>query len=438
MARVKPNLFSAVSGIVGGVEFAMAKEGIIAKRRKPRRPFDSPAQITAATVFYQRVADWQAMTPEAMLEWTAYANTHPVKNRLGKVIYLSGYQWFMKLRGTDDGILLPLGAAPSPTFGILSCYVGGPYNIEIVWPDEAEDDWRVWLSVGSASWDITKPPKYTWLNAGSYLKASCPVNFYAAFTALGIAFTLNQSVGISARITAPRHFPGPAYISGFSVIALPTWAWHLTMDDDAPNTHVVDAYGHYDQVFEGASPNTEDHHVTGVHDGALHFGGATDHISLSEACYHDYTDSGQPFTLCIWWKPDTPIGNTYKDFLSSYALTTPSIRFAIKNTESQIFVTWLYGGNRYYTSVSWPETDTNEWRHFALVRNGTNVRMFKDGVKNYDASNTGFQGRPWVTGTPLSIGCQRAVTAFANGAADDVYLLNEALSDAEVAALAVP
>ena len=438
MARAKPVLFSAVSGVAGGVEFAMAKEGMVLKRRKPPRPWDSPAQIAAMTLFYKRVADWQAMTPEAMLEWTAYANTHPAKNRLGKVIYLTGYQLFMKLRGTEDGILLPFGAAPAPTFGTLTCYVGGPYNIEIVWPPEAEDDWCVWLMLGCSYWDITKPPNYVWRSAGSYLKASCPSNFYDAFTALGFAFTLNQSIGIAANITAPRYFPGPAYVSGFQVIELPQWAWHLTMDDDAPDTNVVDAYGHYNQVFEGTNPNTEDHHVAGVHNGALHFDGSTSRINLSEASYHDYMDTGQPFTLCIWWKPDTPIGNTYKDFLSSYALTTPSIRFAIKNSESQIFVTWLYGGTRYYTSVSWAETDTNEWRHFALVRNGTNVRMFKDGVKNYDASNAGFQGRPWVTGTPLSIGCQRGVTYFANGAADDVYLFNEALSDAEVAALAVP
>ena len=438
MARAKPILFSAVSGIVGGVEFAMAKEGMVAKRRKPPRPFDSPAQIAAMTVFYRRVADWQAMTPEAMLEWTAYANTHPVKNRLGQTRYLSGYQWFMKLRGTDDGIQLPLGSAPSPTFGILTCYVGGPYNIEIVWPPEASDDWRVWLSVGSATWDITKPPKYTWRDGGSYLKASCPSNFFAAFATLGIAFTLNQSVGIAARITAPRYFPGPAYVSGFQVIELPTWAWHLTMNDDAPNTDVVDAYGHYNQVFEGASPNTEDHHVTGVHGGALHFGGATDHISLSEVSYHYYTDTGQPFTLCLWWKPDTPIGSTYKDFLSSYAFFTPCIQFAIKNSASVIQVSFLYGGSRYDTAATWTESDVSIWQHWALVRDGTNVKAYKNGVLKLDATNTGFQGRPWVTGTPLSIGAQRAVTAFADGAADDVYLFNRALSGAEVAALAVP
>jgi len=438
MARIKPNLFSAISGRIGGIEFATTSGGIVAKRKKPPRPFDSLAQIAAATVFYRRVSDWQAMTPSAMLEWTAYANTHPATNRLGMPIYLTGYDWFMKGRGSDDGILLPLGAAPSPTFGTLTCHVGGPYTIEILWPPEAQDDWIVWLRLGCAQWDSSKQPHYVWLNAGSYVKAACPTNFFAAFTALGFAFTLNQSIGIAASITAPRYFPGPEYVSGFGVIGTHQEVWHLAMDDDAPDTAVVDAYENFDQVFEGANPNTEDHHVSGVHGGALHFGGSYDHISLSEASYHDYMDIGQNFTLCLWWKPDIPFLGTYNDFLSSYGTAEPGLRFAISATESMMLWSFLYGESRYEASCVWTESESSTWQHWALVRNGQNVRTFRNGIKNYDASSVGYQGRPWVAGKPLSIGCRRGVSHFSKGAADDVYLFNRALSDAEVAALAVP
>jgi hypothetical protein len=210
------------------------------------------------------------------------------------------------------------------------------------------------------------------------------------------------------------------------------------MDDDAATPVVVDAFGNYDQTFEGANPNTEDHAVAGVHDGALHFDGVGDHIALSEASYESYLDVDQPFTLAIWWKPDTPIGSGWDDFLSSYALVTPGVRFAIKNTQSQIFVTFLLSGTRYYNSMLWDESDVSIWQHYAIVRNGTNLRIFKNGVKDLDVTNNGYRGAMFNDGTPLSIGAQRGVTSFAQGAADDVYLFNRALSDAEVAALAVP
>lgn len=438
MARAKPNLFSAVSGVAGGVEFAMAKEGMVIKRRRPKRPFDSPAQINAMTSFYRRVADWQAMTPEAMIEWTAFANTHPVTNRLGNVIYLSGYNWFMKLRDTEDGILLPLGWTPTHRYGSVEIIEDGPWNIEILWPAGAADDWTISFYFDEPNlWDFEPPSRYL-VFAGTYRKDLLPLDLHDLFYARGIRLILDHTYVIRSYLKAPRYFDSSQVSTFFTVIDVPQWVWHLTMDDNAPDTHVDDDFGNYDQVFEGTNPNTEDHHVEGVHDGALHFDGSLDRIILAEASYQYYMSTDQPFTLCIWWKPDTPVGAGYRDFLSNYATFSPGIQFAIKATESKIFLSFLYGGSRHETACTWVESDVSIWQHWAVVRSGTNVRTFKNGIINLNATDAGFRGVPYVDGTALSIGCQRGVTSYAKGAADDVYLFNRALSDAEVAALAVP
>jgi hypothetical protein len=438
MARVKPSLFSAVSGVVGGVEFAMAKEGIVAKRRKPRRPFDSPAQIAAATVFYKRVSDWQAMTPEAMLEWTAWANTHPVKNRLGKTIYLTGYQWFMKLLGNNDGIHLPWGTAPMNLWGDTRCYEGGPYNIEIIWPSISGDDWSIEMYIETVNLSNPVGINYPRRYAGEYLKASCPTDFYAAFEALNIHLQKNVGYTLFARIHAPRYFKSAENVDVFLLENPLDWIWHYTMDDDAANTTVLDDFEHFNQVFEGTNPNTEDHHVAGVHGGALHFDGSTSRIILTPESYEVVLETGSPFTLCIWWKPDTPIGSTRRDFFSNYVLAEAGFRFDRKNSESRMMASFRYEGSLYGTSCTWDEDDVSDWTHYALTRDGRNVKTYRNGILKLDANNDGFQGDIFKSGKALSIGCQGGITNFAAGAADDAYMFARALTNTEIVALAVP
>jgi hypothetical protein len=379
------------------------------------------------------------MTPEAMIEWTAYANTHPVKNRLGRTIYLSGYNWFMKLRDTEDGILLPFGQAPPPIFVTARAYEDGPYSFVVQWPEMATDEWRIYVYFTELHDDLG----YLWplprtKYAGSYLKPDVTDLDYAHLSAMGITFTAGHYYEIRGYIRGPRYFPSGFNLNVFHCRSTAGYSFNLTMDDEAANTTVTDDWGHHDQAFLGTNPNTEDHSVNGVHGKALHFDGSTSKIVLTDASYQAYLDVDQPFTLCLWWKPDAPVGAGYDHFLSSYNWSEPGIGFIINNSSSLIMAIFRYNGSNYSVSKSWVEVDVSIWQHWAIVRNGTNVRFFRNGILGYEATHGGYRGAMYWLGNPLSIGCMRSVSNFAAGAADDVYLFDHALSDPEVAALAVP
>lgn len=438
MASIKLSLLSAISGRIESAEYAMTRNGVVAKHRKPPRRLDRPKQIEARTVFARRISDWHTMTDAAKTEWNAYASSHPVTNRLGQSKYITGFNWFLKLRDTDDGILLPFGTAPPLTLGPPQVWFGGPYTFPITWPPESTDDWsaRIWFTHIE-----TKIPG-TWVGvavyAGEYTKANIADLNYATLTALGITLFEGEYYLMRAYAVAPRYFPGMSTFAYFQVLPALLYSFWLKMDDNAPTTTVLDNYTNHDQTFEGTDPNTEDHHVAGVHDGALHFNGTDNKIVLTTASYQDYMDDDQPFTIAIWWKPDAPVSATYKDFLSSAAIGEAGIQFKIKNNKSQIYVVCKWDGSITATSFEWDEDDESIWQHWAFVRDDRTIRMYKNGIKALEVTSDFWQGKFYTVGRALSIGCQRGGYVYAAGAADDVRLFNSALSDAEVLALATP
>jgi hypothetical protein len=212
------------------------------------------------------------------------------------------------------------------------------------------------------------------------------------------------------------------------------------MDDAETNPIVHDSMFEFPQTFldPTGDPDTIAHAGPGVHDGALYFDGLDDHINLTAESYEPYLDTGKDFTLCLWWKPTLPISPSYRFFLSNGALFTQSIEFGIRQNSSIILFCFLYNSTKWYTSVAWPESNVSIWQHYAVVRVGTNLKVYKNGIIGMDADNVNIQGKLWKTGNPLSIGCQAGITYFAAGAADDVRLYDIGLSAAQVAALAVP
>jgi len=438
MARVKPSLLSEISGCIESTEFAMTRNGIVAKRRKPCRRLDRPRQIDARTVFSRRVADWHTMTTAAKTEWNAYAATHPVVNRLGHSKYITGYNWFLKLRDTEDGILLPFGTAPMPLLGTISFIYGGPYTIPITWPAESTDEWAISFDFGFMSFPNYCPGHINYRNTGWIMKPAAPADWYNLLTSLSFWFLEGATYMIAAAFRGPRLFPSYKVHRPFTVEPAPQYAFHLAMDDDAATPTVIDAYGHYNQTFEGTDPNTEDHSVPGVHGTALSFDGSTSKIELTTASYQSYLDNDQDFTIALWWKPDIPQPVTLRGILSSLDFLDPYIYFCIRDNQSTVRLRFLHNGSLYVANVDMAEEDTSVWRHFAVVRNGTNIKIFRNGITRFSESDAGYAGRPWASGKPLYIGCTLGSSYFAAGAADDVYLFNRALSDAEVLALATP
>jgi hypothetical protein len=438
MAKVKLDLPSAVSGRLDCVEFAMSGHGCIAKKRKPPRKFDSPAQIAAHADFLRVVHCWNTMAPEEVIAWDAWASTHPIKNRLGETRYLSGYNWFLRLHPIPCNHVVPIEITLPVEIGQIACFEDGPYNVPVDWPAEYPDDATISFWISECTYPQARSVPEPSTPAGTYAKLLCPTDYYALWTALGIRFRAYYTYVLGWRVEWPGKWKSFMTVRRFVVIpGSPQTIW-LRMDDCAPSPLVVDSSYMNNQTFEGAHPNTNVHSVEGVHYRALHFDGVGDKIVLTEAAWKPYLTEYTDFTMCMWWKPDAPVAALAKDFLSNYDTVAPSIRFSMNNASSSIMFCFLYGGSNRYTSCTWVEDGSSIWQHWAVVRNGTNLRTFKNGVLLLDSTADWIQGRLWVAGKSLSIGCQRGVSRFANGAADDYHVYDRALTDAEVAALAVP
>jgi len=438
MARCKPNLFSAVSGRLGGVEFAMAKEGMVVKRRKPPKKMNSVRQITYRTVFHRRANLWHTLPEENVKAFMAWAATHPVKNRLGIARYQSAYNWFMKLLvapSDDPGItdppggeiLPPLDPTPpateitvSPALVFLlsmddnaatpvvldSATAADGYFITVRALNPAPEATVVELWYREANPIYPNAKKSPWIFFGTY-----PLDTKLAM--------IEKETFLEWKTVVRRKDFWPSFRQQFQVSG-----------DHVPHP----------QTFSDPTgdPNTDAHHVAGVHGGALHFDGINDCITLSEASIVPYLEEDQDFTLAIWWKPDVPLSGTYKVFFGNSIFLTARFGFERKNTACKLSANtyWdhgLHGHNHVFVEVN-----VSEWHHYAIVRRGDTIEFYRDGVCGLSVSEDNCVGSVVHNNTTCAIGRQGAIASYAAGAADDVRLYNIGLTAAEVAALAVP
>jgi hypothetical protein len=88
---------AAISGRTAGTVFARNKGGAYMRRfSKPTNP-GSPAQDIARNRLSTASSFWKTMTQPMRDAWNAYALTHPVLDRLGASIILTGHQAFVKV-----------------------------------------------------------------------------------------------------------------------------------------------------------------------------------------------------------------------------------------------------------------------------------------------------------------------------------------------------
>jgi hypothetical protein len=88
---------AAISGRTAGTVFSRNKGGAYMRRfSKPTNP-SSPAQDIARNRLATASAYWKTMTDAMRDAWSSYALTHPILDRLGASLNLSGHQAFVKV-----------------------------------------------------------------------------------------------------------------------------------------------------------------------------------------------------------------------------------------------------------------------------------------------------------------------------------------------------
>lgn len=438
MASVKPNLIIGISGTVNGIEFAMTKSGIIAKRRKPSRQMNSRREIAALTVFQRRSAKWHTLGPDKVIAWQNWANGHPVRNRLGQQLRLTGYQWFMKLRHVDDPTVPPIDTTDPPTAIVITPDGGfwlkmddntstpvvrdsfqGEGRVSVTIEADVPAPGTMWVDLWySIQIGTQQTPKGgSWIYVGQFVLDESTFINSDTLQAAGAPWLQHAIIGIKVKITRTGYWPSRMTYEFASTIP-----------------------GAQDQTFTDPTgdPNTDAHSVSGVHGTALYFDGVDDCILLTEACIVPYLAANTDFTLAIWWKPDAPIGGVYQTFLGNNAFLGEHFNFSIKNNNSQIVVRTLHAAAYHTYSKTWNETDVSVWRHWALVRRGETLMFYRDGVMGYSVTAAGVVGTITGSNTDVAIGRRGVGSDYAAGAAEDVRLFSRALTTTEVARVAVP
>jgi len=210
--------------------------------------------------------------------------------------------------------------------------------------------------------------------------------------------------------------------------------FHLPMDDNAADPTIHDiARGHRDQVFldPGGNPNTAAHAVAGAVGGALEFDGVDDRIVVDlQADLGDIFAAGRSFALAFWWQaPTSEFSEVY-----DYILTGPgglSFDYLTNGSGGTVnAIRFFFQRPGDYTPVWTSYNNSNDglWHHYVVVREGTTVRMWRDGISIF--SDTHLNNAGTFLGEQLILAGHPA-GYFAPGCMDDFRLYRRALTEEE-------
>jgi len=110
--------------------------------------------------------------------------------------------------------------------------------------------------------------------------------------------------------------------------------------------------------------------------GSLFFNGA-DNSNLSVPNDVDFRNGTGDFTI-EWFQYATTVGNSYPRIFSIGSYAAQSIAVSQEGSDaSRTFYAWISGANIIESAQNY----SNTWVYFALCRQGTNFRVFKNGTQ---------------------------------------------------------
>ncbi len=153
------------------------------------------------------------------------------------------------------------------------------------------------------------------------------------------------------------------------------------------------------------------------------FDGTNDYISVPNS---SAINPSTAITVELWAKSDTATWN------SSYMLASKRNSYILGpisgGTEMRFYI-YSSGAWRYASYT--PSISITEWHHYAGTFDGTNIRLFIDGVQ---VGVTSYSGTISSDTGPLSIGRDDGQTRYFDGKMDDVAVYSRALGVTEITA----
>jgi hypothetical protein len=101
-----------LSGSIGGWTFSHNRGGRYVRQRVvPTNPSSAKQQLARASLSSSAKL-WTTLTAVQRSQWAVYAQEHPVPNRLGEMITLSGFGWYCRANGLLRSIGLTVRSIP--------------------------------------------------------------------------------------------------------------------------------------------------------------------------------------------------------------------------------------------------------------------------------------------------------------------------------------
>ncbi|MFA7100709.1 MAG: LamG-like jellyroll fold domain-containing protein [Bacilli bacterium] len=214
---------------------------------------------------------------------------------------------------------------------------------------------------------------------------------------------------------------------------------HWPMDDNEPNTTVLDVVGGYNGI---ANKNTEDLYVTGTIDGAFEFNGESDFIDTNEAFKSTFANS---FTINLWCKLNDGQPSAANYFFGLQDLVGNSVYFRCDTTGKLYSIYGAVGETAVVagTGTAIFEDGLSEWTMLTVKINKISQDVassfiYADGnlVKSNENANialSSYNGELQLYIGALNIGFGSA--GHLSGSLDNVMLFNKALSQTEITVL---
>lgn len=211
---------------------------------------------------------------------------------------------------------------------------------------------------------------------------------------------------------------------------------HLPMDDDAEDAVVRDATGGHDQTFidPGGDPNTSAHTAAGAVGRSLGYDGIDDRTTLTGPSYRPALAADQDFAICFWWRTNQPDPGQTLHFLSNFAAAASSVLCYTPPGNLSIAVQFVTGETR-WVAATWPGGADDRWHHYAIVRQGTIISIYRDGqlAASDDTPENTLALAP--ADRDLTIGSSPTGNQAGPGWADDLRVYTRSLTAEQVQAV---
>ncbi|MBN1515454.1 LamG domain-containing protein [Candidatus Sumerlaeota bacterium] len=206
---------------------------------------------------------------------------------------------------------------------------------------------------------------------------------------------------------------------------------HLPMDDNAADSTVHDAspaLRHQTFIDPGGNPNTAAHSVSGVIASALQFDGVDDRIDFGADFAIDLFAEGHDFTIAVWIQNPTAVSDVV------YALSKHTIEIKYEPSNGGRTVMQLYNGtvNRF---LIMPGTLDGSFHHYTIMRQGTTIEHWYDGIKRYANTNPDNDGDFSNPTESMRLGMRHNGWGPYQGAVDDFRVYDRALTPDEIQTL---